>query len=1119
MIRPSPPAAQSTQLRLLGDPAVVYGDGSIKGLERRAAGLLALVALEPGVTRARAAAMLWPESDNARQALRQQIARFRKNYGAALIEGDDALFIASGVAVDALRIDGGALLGELSFDDCEDFATWLARARAQRRSGETARIEQQLAAAEAAGELTEATRLAEQLLQTNHDSEAHHRTLMRLHYLRGDSAQAQRVYERLVRHLKARFGAQPAAETEALARALRTAQTAPQAGVPSTRPVPVTVLRPPRMIGRQRELAALRDAWAVGHAALLVGEPGLGKSRLLAEFSAGRRVLNVTGRPGDAGVPYATLSRLLRAIFERGAIELPAARRCELARLLPELAPALPLPADGQRLLLRGAVEAVLAQAHAGGAGADGVMVDDLHFADDASVEMLQALICGGAGSGEPDGLRWALAQRPGEGGVAAARLRAELEEAQALAAVTLAPLTAAEMAELIDSLDLPELDSAQLAPQLARHTGGNPLYALETLKQGLASGLLRQGRLPTPVNVGALIERRLKQLSERALALARVAAIAGVDFGIPLAEEVMGVRALDLADGWRELEAAQVLRENAFAHDLVYDAVLRSIPVPIARHLHGAVARFLESHDGVAARIAGHFLAAGLERPALPALHRAAGLARAGLRRREELGFLMTAARIEEAAGNAAAAWETLQAAIDAQMCVDTVTLPELEAARDRLAQSPLQQSELAQQRADFFTNTGRYAEAEALARRAVETARASGSLPRLAEALSTLSCALAMQDRPEEALAPSDEMLALLGQIDEPEAKLYSERGVLFDNLGRTREALPLHRTAVELTLRRGQTSLAVSALSNLACSQMDAGHVRAAVTTMEQALQLAGAHDDGTGTLASLLPTHGNALRELGRHDQALHAIDAARTVLASGAAAYLPLADLAQAAVWWHLGQVGRVQQALPDDAALAALPRWMGARRWLLVARCRSALRQPIGDALERAAEMVTDGGIRPVRDIVALHVAVANGRLADLDVLQLIGAEARRDGREGVVLSAACYGARLAATLGMPHLALVQADEARALLEQGAGQEAVAPADIGELEAWLCLVQAYGATGRAAEARHAWERGVARLDQIERDHVPAEFRESFRRRNPVHWALQNALPRAAAADR
>jgi DNA-binding SARP family transcriptional activator len=51
--------------------------------------------------------------------------------------------------------------------------------------------------------------LAEQLLLADNDSEAHHRTLMRLHYLRGDIAQAQTVYDRLVRQLAQRFGATP----------------------------------------------------------------------------------------------------------------------------------------------------------------------------------------------------------------------------------------------------------------------------------------------------------------------------------------------------------------------------------------------------------------------------------------------------------------------------------------------------------------------------------------------------------------------------------------------------------------------------------------------------------------------------------------------------------------------------------------------------------------------------------------------------------------------------------------------------------------------------------------------------------------------------------------------
>src|SRR5512140_2319011 len=118
---PQAAASSTVTLRLLGDPALVSADGSIKALERRAAGLLALVALEPGVTRARAAALLWPDSDDARRALRQQISRFRKNYGAELVRGDDALFIADGVAVDALGSAGGSLLGDLSFDDCEEF--------------------------------------------------------------------------------------------------------------------------------------------------------------------------------------------------------------------------------------------------------------------------------------------------------------------------------------------------------------------------------------------------------------------------------------------------------------------------------------------------------------------------------------------------------------------------------------------------------------------------------------------------------------------------------------------------------------------------------------------------------------------------------------------------------------------------------------------------------------------------------------------------------------------------------------------------------------------------------------------------------------------------------------
>ena len=1112
-----PDAAPAATLRLLGDPVLEAADGSVKALERRAAGLLALVALEPGVTRARAAALLWPDSDNARQALRQQIARFKRSYDAELVRGDDALHIAAGVATDLHHAGSATLLGDLSYGDCEDFADWLAQQRARRRSGAASGLVQRIADAEARGDLQAATELAESLVQADGDSEAHHRTLMRLHYLRGDVAQAQVAYERLAVQLRARFGAQPSAETEALARALRTARgpSASASAPPAVREVPVTMLRPPRMVGRASEMAALAGAWARGQAALLQGEPGLGKSRLLAEFFAARRVVMLQGRPGDSGVPYATLARMLRTVMQRTPVDLPAPRRTELARLLPELAPAVPLPPDGQRLLLQGAIESLLKQAQVEGAPIDGVVVDDLHFADEASIEMLQALM-----AAEPlRGLRWALAQRPGEGGEAARMLRAALEDAQALEAIDVTPLDVAQMAELVESLGLPGVDARQLAAPLTRHTGGNPLFALETLKQGLTTGVLQEGRLPRPAAVGALIERRLKQLSERALVLARVAAIAGTDFSIALAEQITGARAVELADAWTELETAHVLRDQAFAHDLVHDAVLRSVPEAIARHLHGAIAQFAEERGGEAARVAGHWLAAGREREALPALHRAAVQSCAGLRRREELGFLMTAARIEEAAGLMDEAWQTLRAAAEAQMSVGTAALPELEAARDRLARTPLQQAQLAVHRTTFLNGLGRYAESEVEARRAVAAARASGSLLVLADALSSLACALAMQDRPAEALVPSDEMVGLLERLEHPTAKLYSERGVLLDNVGRTREALQLHRTAVDLALRRiDRGEDAVTAMSNLACSEMDAGRMGAALATIEHALGLVSAHDDGAGLLAAMMPMRVNALRDLGLHDRALRAADEARRVLGAGVAAFIVLVDLAQAAVWWQLGQLARVQQTLPDEAALSGLPRWMAARRWLLLARCRRALRQPVGDALERASDCVADGGVRIIRDTVGVHVAAAGGRLADLDALQAIAAEARRDGREGVVLAAACHGARLAATHGMHKLALLQADEVRAALDvDPASGDAVVPADIGEPEAWLCLAQAYHACGRPDQAEEARARGLRRIETIEREHVPPEFRESFRLRNPVHHALRVGATGAAVA--
>jgi DNA-binding SARP family transcriptional activator len=1115
MPRPPPAAPGQAQLRLLGDPALIAADGSIKVLERRAAGLLALVALEPGVTRARAAALLWPESDNARQSLRQQIARFKKNYGAELLTGSDALFIADGVTVDALHAVGGALLGDLAFDDCEDFAAWLAQQRAQRRNGEASGLAQQIAAAEAGGDLEGAARLAEQLLLTDNDSEAHHRTLMRLHYLRGDIAQAQAAYERLVRLLRTRFGAQPSAETEQLARALRAAQSPalPAGAAPPQRPVPVTVLRPPRMIGRQRELAALAEAWQSGRAALLLGEPGLGKTRLLTEFAAGRRVLAVQGRPGDAGVPYATLSRLLRTIFERTRIELPAPRRTELARLLPELAPSVPLPADGQRLLLQGAVEAVLAQARADGVAGDGVIVDDLHFADDASVEMLQALVCGSAGAEALAGLRWALAQRPGEGSAAAAALRATLEEAQALAVIALAPLTDAEMAELIDSLGLPELDSAQLAPQLTRHTGGNPLYALETLKQGLASGLLQQGRLPTPVNVGALIERRLKQLSERALALARVAAIGGVDFSIALAEHVMGVRAVELADAWAELEAAQVLREQAFAHDLVHDAVLRSVPEAIARHLHAQLAQWLVEHKGESARIASHWESAHEDRLAAEAWTEAARSADARLRYREAQACFEHAARLYASLGDRQSHFLALQGAVDQASLLD-VDPRSYAALCERLIAAAFDDGQRVQAMVYRLRALEMAGDGEALLRGADEViamAQACGEKRAEAVGRSGRATAIAALGRLDEAAALYEEVAALGVQVGDPELEGfgYSSRAVMLSRLGRHVEALAQFERARELYGRHEHHLRLAMVEQQSAVILVSRGHAGEGLVAAERALSLAQRVDVSLDVEAHCHLARAMALRALGRYAEALAVLEAIQPRLASARVWVLARVQVEQAHLFLDLGRPDRARFLLARARDDGLLPAGERPRLVALDLLLRAAAKDAFAAAdIEAAQAVVNDATVEPRRRCEILralaHCAQGAGRQARLE-----------------------HALRLATDADLPHehctaRALLACDLARAgqagaaaeLMRMALADEAIVPA--GYPPAVLeCAVEVWQAAGDAERAGGMLRRALDWIEAAGRG-LPDELRSSFFERNPVNRRLLEQGRRALA---
>ncbi len=1111
-------------LRLTRFPEIRRPEGGQVALASRDAALLAWLALEGPTARSRLALLLWPDSEPkaARNNLRQRVFQLKRWSGADVAVGTDILALGAGVVHD---LDSShALLGDDAHDHSPDFAAWLRdqreRRRAQWRQALVARADR----AEQAHAHAEALQAALDILALEPLSEEAHRRLIRLHYLAGDRAAALLAFDRCEQVLKNEVGTRPSAQTMALLATIEGSAPQPAAPLPVARgggPVPASVMRPPRLIGRERELAALNEGWRAGQVVALIGEAGMGKTRLLqalGESHAG--VVRAAGRPGDAGVPFSTLARLLRAVLalRQGppGAELAPPMRSEIGRVLPEFGGGPALASEGQRLVLQRALRALLAQHPE----LTGVALDDLHFADEASLDMLASLLEAEQAENPMQGdaaapaLRWVLAYRPAEAGSAVRSLQDALVEAARLAPVTVAPLNEAALAELVDSLGLAGLEGRKLAPGLARRTGGNPLFALETLKQAWVERSLHQladaNSLPRPVSVGLLIERRVAQLSPGALALARVASVAGVDFSVALAETVLGVSAMQFADALNELESAQVLRGNGFAHDLVFDAVRASVPTTIAAHTHAAVAAWLELRQSEPARIAEHWVQAGEGLRALPWLQKAADAARRALRSKEFIAFMERKSAIEEAAGHRAEAFDSLAVALAERVEVDSDAAT-VGAYCDRLAglaSTPAQQVEALLQRAGMHKQLADFSNTLHDSRLALRESI------RLADPALTARCHMMLANahganaQDEQALSHLQASMDWVNThgTERERSDLHGSMGVLYDNLARLDDALPHHELGFALACSSGNMANAAIACGNLACNRIDAGDLLAAEQNLQKGLQVAAQYDTFSATLGSLQLLRALSLCHLGHYDVALQQAEQGLESMRRHQPGHENIALLRLATCWWHLGQWSRMPKLL--DAAqldqglglsarvLHALLRWRYLRGTgagaAAVALARKALQSLLGDI---GPDKRPDMRLPLVIELTAdLDPAAA---LAQLDA---VCAEARRIGFMGALLAGHIRAAAAAAVCD-PARAGHEAREALALAE-GHQTTVLLPAEL-----WLHAGQAILASGDREAAQAVMQQGRDWLQRTARDHVPGPFRDSFLQRNPVNRSL------------
>ena len=658
---------------------------------------------------------------------------------------------------------------------------------------------------------------------------------------------------------------------------------------------------------------------ANGYVVLMEGEAGIGKSRLTRE---------VAHRAQTQRLPVLTTHcyEIERAIAYQPVIDL-AAQAClatpadrlramaptllaEITALVPALAARLPdLPALSADL--PEARQARLFQALLGlldGLAQDHplvVMVDDLQWADDASLRFLHFL----ARQVASRPVLFICAFRDDEVGANAslARLVESLRRARHAHPMALARLAQEDTEALLLKLNDPNLSAPDLAARLHSETGGNPFFLWSILHSlGEDAGALRDtARLPLPDALRDSVRMRLARVPEDDRQVLDLAAVLGRRFDFePLlalahAPEERFLHTLEALVQRRLLVEDPESGFYDFSHDKVREVVYRDIGAARRVLLHRAVAEKLEqqpqgeAHEH-AARLAEHFERGKVWAKAVHYLSLAANHSQALFAMREALHWLDRAAALVQAH-------------------------PEAATAKTQLA--------IYEQRGGVRAQAGRMQEAVADFQRVIDAARAQGEHAHARDVLIQLGMAHRRADAYEQAIACLDEALAISQATgDERHAAdtLYHLGTVAWSN-GRNELALAYHQQAVAICERLGLADLvAVQAFHGWGEACFANAEPVAAIASFTRSLDLARAIGDKSYEAENLMMIGWACTGHMGLADypRALTHFAAALTIArAADLQWHLGPTLIGRAHVLMALGQFGTawadLQEALPQ----------------------------------------------------------------------------------------------------------------------------------------------------------------------------------------------------------
>ena len=650
-------------------------------------------------------------------------------------------------------------------------------------------------------------------------------------------------------------------------------------------------------IGREIDLALLKGIFDKTVAAsspqlvTVVGEPGLGKSRIVAELfgSLYERPYLIRWRQGRClpygeGITFWALGEILKAHAGILESDAPASAGAKLEVVLPEgserdwfrqrLLPLLGIEvtssAEREELFTawRRFFEHVAEQ------DPTVLVFEDLHWADPAMLAFMEHL----ADRAEGVPLLIVGTARP----ELFERFPDYANSLRNATPINLAPLTGEETASLISSLLEASVVPSELQTPILERAGGNPLYAEEFVRllkdkdlliKNASSWELAEGaEIPLPDSVQALIAARLDTLSHERKAMLADAAVIGKVFWVGAVAAMGSLTETEVTEAMLELSRKELVRparrssmagevEYAFWHVLARDVAYDQLPRASRASRHVAAAAWIESKaperlEDLADVLAYHYTAA-LE------------LAKAAGQTGQAAELEAPALRFLSLAGERALGLETAAAldAFERALALTPDGHPERAGALARFGEAAVQ--------------SARYADAATALEEAIATFREQGELLAAARAMNTLSDVLdslndprcvelrlealalleplppgheliealarssgnaTLRARSEDGLALAERALAVAAEVGglRP-AQAIGARGLARCTLGDP-DGLQDFREALDLAVQTGQGRAAASLYNNFGWALMNFEGPRAALQIFEEGLGVA-------------------------------------------------------------------------------------------------------------------------------------------------------------------------------------------------------------------------------------------------------------------------------------